>query len=171
MSARTQRYILKLVNDAGKVQLLQVEGELLEDGGLPDVLECEGFATFGFSANPPIGSDVIVTETDGDSAQGVALSVQNRDHRPKGLATGDVCLHGLNGLVQLLLTGGLLHLGSQNPSDFVALASKVLTELNALVTWANTHVHTSAAPGSPTTAPTIPKSAPSSVASTVVKCA
>jgi hypothetical protein len=53
--------------------------------------------------------------------------------------------------------------------DAVALANAVLNRLTAIVNGFNTHTHTSAAPGSPTTTPTAPLSAPSSVASASVK--
>jgi hypothetical protein len=43
-----------------------------------------------------------------------------------------------------------VRLGAVDAADFVALASKVEAELDALWTAMNTHVHTSAAPGVPT---------------------
>jgi hypothetical protein len=62
-------------------------------------------------------------------------------------------------------------------TDFVALASKVLTELQAIKTWADGHTHppgTFANPGGAvvgvSAAPTAPMTAPGSVASTKVKC-
>lgn len=62
-----------------------------------------------------------------------------------------------------------LHLGQLNPPEFVALATKVLNELTAIRTAFNSHIHTSAAAGSPTTSPTIPMAAPGSVAASKVK--
>jgi hypothetical protein len=61
------------------------------------------------------------------------------------------------------------------PTDFVALAALVLTELGNIKTWADLHMHTSAAAGVQTTTPTSapgvpnPMPTPSSVAATKVK--
>jgi hypothetical protein len=52
---------------------------------------------------------------------------------------------------------------------YAALASLVDARLSAVVSWLNAHVHTSAAPSSPTTTPTVPLGAQASVAATKVK--
>lgn len=80
---------------------------------------------------------------------------------------GSVLAINSNGTITL--KGSTINLSDYNPSDFVALASKVLTELNAIVSSHNTHFHTSAAPGNPTTPPVTPMTSPSSVASSKVK--
>lgn len=54
--------------------------------------------------------------------------------------------------------------------DAIALASKVLTELQNIHTWATTHVHSGVTSGSGSTGPSItPKTPPQTVASTKVK--
>ncbi len=54
-----------------------------------------------------------------------------------------------------------------NTGTLVALASLVLTELQAIKTWADAHVHTET--GGTTSTPTVPMPAPSSVACTKLK--
>jgi hypothetical protein len=61
-----------------------------------------------------------------------------------------------------------------NASDFVALAAKVLTELQDIKSWADTHTHTTTATVSTgsvgvVSTPTVPMPAPNSVAATLVK--
>lgn len=54
-------------------------------------------------------------------------------------------------------------------ADFVALAAKVDSALSSIVTYLSTHVHTSAAPGSPSSPPTVAPPSPATVAATKVK--
>ncbi len=67
-----------------------------------------------------------------------------------------------------------LHLGGQDPSDFVALASLVLDELQKIKTKFDSHTHlvvVGSTPFSgPSAAPTSPMLTPQSVASEKVKC-
>jgi hypothetical protein len=67
-----------------------------------------------------------------------------------------------------VIAGQHIFLVSSAATDFVALASKVMQELNALIIWASTHVHTCAAPGAPSSVPTVLPSEPGSVASAKV---
>jgi len=56
-----------------------------------------------------------------------------------------------------------------SPTDFMALASKVLSELQAIRTWANGHTHSGVTAGGGTSGIATPMGAPSSVASTLVR--
>lgn len=51
----------------------------------------------------------------------------------------------------------------------VLTASEFSSLMSTLTLWLSTHTHTSAAPGSPTTPPVVPPTAPSAVGSTVLK--
>lgn len=53
-----------------------------------------------------------------------------------------------------------LRLGSASASDYVALASLVKSELDAIWTALKTHIHQSTAPGTPTGPPTLPPPLP-----------
>lgn len=61
-------------------------------------------------------------------------------------------------------------LGAFPATQAVALAALVDAAISAIVTWANLHVHTSAAPGSPTSPPTVSLSPPGTTTSTMVRC-
>jgi hypothetical protein len=81
----------------------------------------------------------------------------------------DALTIGVEGGAQGYFKTAEINLGSDTPAElqFVALADKVLTELTALVNAFNAHVH--ASPAGPTAVPSVLKSAPSSVAGSVVK--
>ncbi len=63
-------------------------------------------------------------------------------------------------------SGALISVALAGSSDAAALAAKVLTELQAVRTWANTHTHGGVTTGDGSTAIATPMSAPQSVAST-----
>jgi hypothetical protein len=67
----------------------------------------------------------------------------------------------------IVIAGASILLGSSAASDFVALASKVLTELGNIKTAFDAHIHPT--PAGPSSPPTIPMPAPGSVAATKVK--
>lgn len=70
----------------------------------------------------------------------------------------------------MVLEAGTILLGSSAAVDFVALADKVLTELQAIQAWADAHVHTGVTAGAALTgAPTVVSPVPGSVAATKVK--
>jgi hypothetical protein len=81
----------------------------------------------------------------------------------------DALTIGVEGGAQGYFKTAEINLGSDTPAElqFIALADKVLTELTALVNAFNAHVH--ASPAGPTAVPSVLKSAPSSVAGSVVK--
>lgn len=70
----------------------------------------------------------------------------------------------------VMFGSGETRLGTATPVDFVALASKVLVELNKITTWAATHIHPTVPPvGSPTLPPAVPPPAMVSPAATKTK--
>lgn len=87
----------------------------------------------------------------------------------QGTSSSHVVLH--------VPAGTELHLGEANPTDFVAMAQKVLDRLNAIVASFNGHSHTAVLTVDPilntatgsTNSPTDTMAAPASVASTTVK--
>jgi hypothetical protein len=56
----------------------------------------------------------------------------------------------------------------QGGTEAFVLGNQLNTFLTNLVTWLNAHVHTSAAPGNPTTAPTVPTTNPAGILSTTI---
>jgi hypothetical protein len=65
--------------------------------------------------------------------------------------------------------GGLVHLGSEVGAEFVALAEKVLSELQSIKTSHDTHVHSGGTILGLTGTPTVSMPSPESVAADKVK--
>jgi phage baseplate assembly protein V len=75
-------------SDTGGIQTMQVgllEGEVT-DG-------VERFQTYGISAVPPPGGDVLVGCVQGNRDQPMVIAVNDRGSRPRGLSSGEVCLY------------------------------------------------------------------------------
>jgi hypothetical protein len=86
-----------------------------------------------------------------------------------GKATGPIGSSGIDSHAAVIEAAMLL-LGSSGATDFVALAAKVLSELQAIQTWANTHVHPGVIIGPASTGVAAPPMLnPGSVAATKVK--
>jgi phage gp45-like len=134
-----QRLLVKLVDDSGAVQMLQLDDEQVEDDDEP-ALECEMMLPYGFSSSPPEGSEVILTEVAGDSGQMVALTAQHREYRPRDLQPGEAGLHYLGDFKVYLADDGTVHLGDRAATDFVALASLVDARFDALESKLNDHI-------------------------------
>ena len=83
-----------------------------------------------------------------------------------GDAHGEHLVIGKDAGPQIHVCDNYVRLGEENPSDFVALATKVLNELHAIVRLFNAHTH--AGPYGPVV-PASLMSPPSSVAANIVK--
>ena len=81
------RGVLTLVDDSLKLQGVQVT--LL--GGEP--ARAERFQEYGYTSHPHPGAEAIVAAVGGARAHLVALAVDDRRYRPKGLKAGEVCLY------------------------------------------------------------------------------
>jgi hypothetical protein len=144
---------------------------------LPDVPVCwPGGGGLGLHAPLAAGDTVLLIFCERSIDRWRASSgtdpVDPGDHRlhPLGGAVALPLIHRLGTEWSTLGAGSTLNLGEDGaPLDFVALAAKVLTELQAIKTAYDLHVHTSAAPASPTSPPTVPLPTPASVAATKVK--
>lgn len=86
------RAIVTMVNDALQRQNLQLK--VLADEGADDV---ERFQNYGHTSVPPAGSEAIVLGLGGARAGLVAIAVEHKGFRPKGLEDGDSCLYHLEG--------------------------------------------------------------------------
>lgn len=168
LSAMVKRAVVRLVDDARKVQQLQVSllaGEVAED--------VEHMQPYGVSFRPPTGSEAVALSVNGDSSHVLVLGVQRRDDRPTGEtndgAGGLYCLGEWR--VYLDPTDGTLHLGAKAPGDWVALASKTDAEIariwQVLTTWTVVSQDGGAALQ---TAAIAAEAAVQSVASSAVKC-
>lgn len=82
------RAVLRGVNDARKLQAVQVEiraGEV-RDGA-------EHFQTYGLTSKPFVGAEGIALAVGGSTDHMVVICVDDRRYRVKGLADGEVCLY------------------------------------------------------------------------------
>lgn len=95
----SQRATITIVDDSGKVQTIQVQ---CDEGD--DPIEIEMLTPFGFSSNPPRGSDVVLVQPDADADASIAVAAQHADHRATGLQPGEVALYGMDGEILLLVT-------------------------------------------------------------------
>lgn len=98
------RALVTVVRDAGGIQVMQVQMSASEiRDGLPR------FAEFGFSSNPPEGSDAVVAFIGGDRSKGIVIGTGHQPSRPKGLKPGESILHSEDGKsVYLTADGGIV---------------------------------------------------------------
>lgn len=103
------RGVLALVNDANKLQSVQVQ--VLGD----QPAWAERFQQYGFNSHPLAGAEAIVASISGARAHLVALSVDDRRYRLVGLAAGEVALYDDQGQSVLLTRGGIVINGAGKP--------------------------------------------------------
>ena len=96
------RATISLVDDSGKVQLLQ-----LQVSALQSIDRVPRFAEYGMTSNPPANSEAIVVFVGGDRSNGVVIATGNAQYRVTGLATGEVCVHDDTGQKLYLSQSGM----------------------------------------------------------------
>lgn len=98
------RALVAVVRDSGGIQVMQVQLSASEvRDGLPR------FTEFGFSSNPPVGSDAVVAFLGGDRSKGIVIGTCHQPSRPKNLAPGETKLHSQDGKsVYLTASGGIV---------------------------------------------------------------
>lgn len=140
LDAVIARAVISRVNDALKTQRLQLQ--ILADETVDDV---EHFQPYGLSFVPPVGSECIALGVAGARSHTIAICAQHPDQRPKdkGAKTGGLYTSGVWRL--FIDANGIVHLGADSGAEFVALAQKVLNELNAIRTKFDAHIHTTTA--------------------------
>lgn len=97
------RAVVKLINDSTKIQELQLQ--VLSDEVRARV---ERFQDYGFTSVPMEGAEAIVLFLGGDRSHGVAVKVDDRRYRKKGLQPGEVCMYTKNGDYVLIKVGGIV---------------------------------------------------------------
>lgn len=142
------RGVVQLANDSTRLQLLQLgvlAGETVDSA--------EHFQPYGFSSIPLPGAEAVVAFPNGDRSHPLVLAAADRRYRPTGGQGGEVTLYNNANARVILKANGTIEIRSSGGTA-VALATKA--DIDALKTWASTHIHTSGGPGNPTTAPTAP---------------
>lgn len=82
------RAVLTAIDDARRiqeVQLVALKGEVLDP--------VERFQEYGFSSHPIPGATAVLLSLGGERQHAIAVAVDDRRHRPTGLAAGEVCLY------------------------------------------------------------------------------
>ena len=92
------RAVVRMVTDSLGRQNLQIQS--LADATNDDV---ERFQQYGLTTVPPEGSEAIILAVGGRRESLVAIAVEDKRCRPKGLASGDVCLYHQDGQSMIIL--------------------------------------------------------------------
>jgi phage baseplate assembly protein V len=143
------RGILRLVEDAKAIQTAQVDlnADETQDG-------VEIWHQYGIACNPPDESECLTFCVGGQRDNVIAMCPNDTRYRPRNLSKNNVGLYNDKGLC--LVLNQSQSATTDVPSQFAARADLVLAELEKIRTAFNAHVHTSAAPGSPTSTPATP---------------
>ncbi|MAZ33376.1 MAG: baseplate assembly protein [Thalassospira sp.] len=107
------RGVIKLINDSAKMQEVQIA--LL--GGEPAWME--RFQNYGFTAHPHPGAEAIVGAVSGSRGHLVALAIDDRRHRLKGLRSGEVAMNDDLGQKVWLTREGIVVDGAGLPVHFI----------------------------------------------------
>lgn len=153
------RAIVNLINDSKAFQLAQVSiyaGEVHENVEHPQ--------EYGLASNcPPSGAVAVTLCPQGSRDQILAITVANPAVRKKDMAVGEVALYNAVAETHLHLkedgtieadTSTLKSTG--DVEDELETLDDVRQRLKAFISHFNSHVHTCAAPGFPTTPPATP---------------
>jgi len=130
------RAVVQVINDDAKIQILQL-GVL--DG--EDVDDCERLQNYGFTSRPHEGAEAAVMFIDGDRAHPIVVAVDDRRHRPTGLADGEVATYNSFGAKVHLKDDG----STEVTGGGTAVRLATLEELNALADVVASHIHVTTA--------------------------
>lgn len=95
---------VSLVDDSATVQMIQAKiSTITTRDNTPRMAE------FGFTSNPPIGSDVAIACIGGDRSNAFVIATGHQASRPTGLAPGETMLYSQDGKsVYLTASGGIV---------------------------------------------------------------
>ncbi|MCO6514489.1 MULTISPECIES: phage baseplate assembly protein V [Snodgrassella] len=99
------RGVLNRVNASEPMQTAQVAG--LADETLQDV---EHVQQFGFTSNPPPGTEAIIIPLGGTTTHGIVIATENGDYRIKSLAPGEVAIYNQSGASITLKNGKVINI-------------------------------------------------------------
>lgn len=99
------RGVLKRINAGESIQTAQVAG--LADETLQDI---EHIQQFGFTSNPPVGTEAIIVPLGGTTTHGIIIATENGDYRIKSLAPGEVAIYNQSGASITLKAGKIINI-------------------------------------------------------------
>jgi phage baseplate assembly protein V len=115
------RGVLSLVNDAAKMQGVQVK---LLSG---EVRDMERFQNYGFTSQPHAGAEVAAVFVGGNRDHGVVLAVDDRRYRVKALQSGEVAIYDDLGHKITLTRTGIVISGAANAINIVNCPQVIVT--------------------------------------------
>lgn len=171
------RALVTSVDDSQKMQVVQIQ---LCDGEYSEIRTAERVQNYGFTGVPQNDAEAAVMFVGGRRDHGLVIAIDDRRYRITGLQNGEVAMYTDQGDSIVIKRGGTIRVTAATAIEFggnshaVALADKVLTEVNKLKTAFDAHVHAftgtvAGAACSGTTAPGPSSAALSSPGSTLVK--
>ena len=104
------RAVLSAINDAGGVQIVQVQ---LLDGEVRDGVEC--FQQYGHASVPFAGAEGVMVSVGGSHDHGIVIAVEDRRYRLKNLAPGETALYDDQGQKVHLTRNGIVVDGAGKP--------------------------------------------------------
>ncbi|MDR5757030.1 phage baseplate assembly protein V [Caballeronia sp. LZ035] len=104
------RAVISFVDDKRTVQYMQTRINALETAG-----DIPRYAEYGFSSNPPIGSEALVVFGNGERTNGIVIATSNATYRVTALASGEVVLHDNTGQKVYLSQAGMVLDGGGKP--------------------------------------------------------
>jgi len=99
------RAVLLAVNDSNGRQLIKVSGlagEIQEN--------VAHYFNYGFTSNPLPGAEAVVLYLGGDRDNGIAIAVEDKRYRLKGLTSGEVAMYTDEGDKVYLTRGGIIEI-------------------------------------------------------------
>jgi len=93
------------VQAGGGVQKIQVEG--LDGETVQDLEHAENF---GFTSNPPAGSDCVVVPLGGKTSHGIIVTTTNGAYRITGLSDGETAVYNADGAQIVLKKGRVIEI-------------------------------------------------------------
>lgn len=106
------RAVIAMVDDTLKVQGIQISITDEETRG-----KVERFQNYGFTSVPESGAEGIVVFIGGRRDHGVALAVDDRRYRKKGLAAGEAAMYHKDGAYILMKANGDIEIQAKTGSN------------------------------------------------------
>lgn len=136
------RAVLAAVNDSTgvrQVQLSALAGESMD--------KVEQFQNFGFTANPPVGTEFIFVCLGGNRDNMVAIASESRSLRLKNLSPGESAQYDKDGNYIKLKTGGILDIKTGSKFKISNGSEEFVTVIDDLIKWLEAaHVITAMGP-------------------------